>query len=444
MLILYRIITLSLILRSNYCWHNFNETQSHVYNVTNSNSIINIDRFKLWPNLIRPQDFTNGKTLYGFFEAIDRIWNHQHPMKCHKSKFVVYQHHWDSGFGSMVHVESSLLGISMELGRVFVNLPGDALLVNSKPHRSSFCKRQGINNMLCYYEPLSSCSVSEWDMKSAKKLKNQDICLKNCPLKYRKEFNSAKILLIDFSNIEFYSKFIPTAFSHILESSRIPVAFQYYWWRAVSAAYYIRPNRATLDYLSKLRTLPITNDDICVGMHVRHGDKDSEMTLIPFKEYAAVAETMRTTGLIANAATSGRKIAIFLVTEDPTVLREADAWANASSTWRVVYTNLFNRENVVAKLNTVDRIPNAVSLRSGGNLLRPHDLEYISMLLNLEYALKCDAWVCTLASNSCRLIDELRATVGGKANKPFADLSQESCSKPPCIGAGIYNFGWRM
>lgn len=34
------------------------------------------------------------------------------------------------------------------------------------------------------------------------------------------------------------------------------------------------------------------------------------------------------------------------------------------------------------------------------------------MLLNLEYALKCDAFVCTLMSNWCRLIDELRATVG--------------------------------
>ena len=34
------------------------------------------------------------------------------------------------------------------------------------------------------------------------------------------------------------------------------------------------------------------------------------------------------------------------------------------------------------------------------------------MLLNLEYAIKCDAYVGTLASNWCRLVDELRATVG--------------------------------
>jgi hypothetical protein len=38
--------------------------------------------------------------------------------------------------------------------------------------------------------------------------------------------------------------------------------------------------------------------------------------------------------------------------------------------------------------------------------------EYLSMLLNLEYSLKCDAFIGTLASNWCRLVDEMRATVG--------------------------------
>ena len=52
-------------------------------------------------------------------------------------------------------------------------------------------------------------------------------------------------------------------------------------------------------------------------------------------------------------------------------------------------------------------------------------MQYLSILINLEYSLKCDAWVCTLASNTCRLIDELRATIGGKANYVFADLSKE-------------------
>ena len=63
-----------------------------------------------------------------------------------------------------------------------------------------------------------------------------------------------------------------------------------------------------------------------------------------------------------------------------------------------------------------------------------HDkLEYISMLLNLYYALRSEAFVCTLQSNSCRIVDEMRATVGGKANRYFADLSIGSCPQPPCL-----------
>jgi hypothetical protein len=70
-------------------------------------------------------------------------------------------------------------------------------------------------------------------------------------------------------------------------------------------------------------------------------------------------------------------------------------------------------------------------------------VQYISMLLNLYYALRCEAWVCTLASNSCCIMDELRATVGGKANRYYTDLSVGSCARPPCLDGndGGRNFG---
>ena len=73
-----------------------------------------------------------------------------------------------------------------------------------------------------------------------------------------------------------------------------------------------------------------------------------------------------------------------------------------------------------------------------------HDkLEYISMLLNQYYALRSEAFVCTLKSNSCRLVDEMRATVGGKANRFYADLSIGSCPHPPCLDTYDYisNYG---
>ena len=40
----------------------------------------------------------------------------------------------------------------------------------------------------------------------------------------------------------------------------------------------------------------------------------------------------------------------------------------------------------------------------------------------LQLAVECDAWVCTLGSNWCGVIDELRSTVAGKAHMPFVDI----------------------
>jgi hypothetical protein len=61
----------------------------------------------------------------------------------------------------------------------------------------------------------------------------------------------------------------------------------------------------------------------------------------------------------------------------------------------------------------------------------PH--EYLSMLLNLQMALECDAWVCTQPSNSCQLMNEMRATAAQRARGMWVDLSPETCLVPPCL-----------
>ena len=66
------------------------------------------------------------------------------------------------------------------------------------------------------------------------------------------------------------------------------------------------------------------------------------------------------------------------------------------------------------------------------------------MLVHLSDFLKCDAFVCTLMSNYCRLIDEFRATIAMKPAALFADLSKETCSQPPCYRGqpGKLSFDW--
>ena len=122
----------------------------------------------------------------------------------------------------------------------------------------------------------------------------------------------------------------------------------YYWWRAVSASYYARPNTATLKALEKHRTLPIKlktkdnrnqdnttlsvpdeNNGQCISIYVRHGDKAIEMELVPFARYAEAVEIIMTQYLNnSNTGTPGTKgkPAIFIGSESNSVLNQAVTW----------------------------------------------------------------------------------------------------------------------
>ena len=116
----------------------------------------------------------------------------------------------------------------------------------------------------------------------------------------------------------------------------------------MSASYYVRPNAATLKALVKHRTLPIKldkkdkqnnektalsipdeNNGQCISIYVRHGDKGSEMKLVPFARYAEAVEIVMTRYLnSSNPVVPGTKgkPAIFIGSESNDVLREAVAW----------------------------------------------------------------------------------------------------------------------
>ena len=74
-----------------------------------------------------------------------------------------------------------------------------------------------------------------------------------------------------------------------------------------------------------------------------------------------------------------------------------------SDGWLLSYTLLFDRHNLTAAADSATK-----RQQREQRATRHNDMEYISQLLNVEYALGADAWVCTLISNTCRIIDELR------------------------------------
>ena len=119
----------------------------------------------------------------------------------------------------------------------------------------------------------------------------------------------------------------------------------------MSAAYYVRPNTATLKLLQKYRTLPIKmrrkvqqslnitnelsvpdlNNGMCITVYIRRADKGTEMKLQPFSAYTKAIEiimekylnhTVKSHHLIPSKG----KPAIFVGAETNAVLKEMEEW----------------------------------------------------------------------------------------------------------------------
>ncbi len=270
-----------------------------------------------------------------------------------------------------------------------------------------------------------------------------------------------------------HRKYVPTLMTPIVRCLNLyKQDYAHFWWRAIGATFLMRPNQATLQLIEQ-HSDPMLRaaDGRCVSAYVRHGDKAIEMALIPFQHYADAAhcmwhphhaavsplprskntselatksknETARcTTFPSLSVSGSGAKMKelsfvsgwdsakdarlFYLGSEDPVVFSQARLWA-AIHNINLRYSNLsqvlLSDRQSIMKHQEMER-----------SMPANRQYEYFSYLLHLSELIRCRAMVCTLASNFCRLVDELRATVGGKAGAYMADLSPETCLHPPCV-----------
>ena len=121
--------------------------------------------------------------------------------------------------------------------------------------------------------------------------------------------------------------------------------------------------------------------------------------------YQRAAEALLAGGA---AARDGLAPSIFLSTEDPSAL----AFFQGLTRWEVSFTAVPRRPD--ARRNATERLA----------WVGPAS-EMLNSLVSLDLALACDAWVGTLTSNWCRLIDELRSTVRCKADRVYLDVLLE-------------------
>ena len=389
-------------------------------------------RLKLWPNLFSTnKDHQQGKTLVNSGDALEAIWINQHPANCSAAKFIVSPG-YNTGFAGRIHVEAWRLAFAMQLGRVYLEHPsGDWILWETN---NPFCRNQSgfaaSHTLQCYYQPWSNCTIEHAllgtthkgvdDLPIIDPIRQLSIAFLNETLRHHTiaalDHMKAFVLTYDFPKSFHRTQMIPhvpfAIKSLISGCSTSETSFIY--WRTVATTYLLRPSTAALMALQQLKTFS-TIDNLTLSVYVRHGDKGVEMTLLDFSAYAKYSEQA-----IKNySITTGKEIrSVFIGTEDAKVLPEAIRWAQQQNL-TLLYTEVYDRNIYNARQDAV----------------KHHDYEYLSMMLNLEYSLQSHIWLCTLPSNWCQAVDELRQTVGTKASIsfPFIDIAKQSCSEPPCV-----------
>lgn len=422
------------------------------YHASMTAKVINDEHpWRLWPGLINERDIKIGGNIYGFREAMEIIWKNQHPTNCANAKYMISSG-WQGGFGSEVHMYGAGLAIALELGRVFISYPPGPVHVgfndNKWQTKNPFCGEQNKHTLECYYEPWSNCSPpgvtprSDFSHKSMYRMHDTDFTVKGShsrnatiPSAVREKVKSIQTIVFVHTGWADTDKYVPTQLRQILECSSADRALDLKWIRALTTAYILRPNLITLRKLRSFQaTTPLVKpSDTCVAMYMRRGDKHVEMKFVKSEKYFEAIELVRARTLqlyqqYPDTRNFGFDLNLFVQSESPIAIKDTQTWGKRAN-WSVSHTTLFDRATVDANLPY-----DAARSKKRAGIYRHHPLEYLSMLLTIDYSLKCSAWVCTLASNFCRVIDELRATVGSKANLPFADMSTETCYHPPCIG----------
>ena len=357
--------------------------------------------------------------LHGTAMVQNAIWKHQNPSSCEGKSFLIVRPE-RTGIGSHLVLLGRALGYAMTLGKILAYWP--------RPDRSfdwydpATCANK--SNFHCWFQDLTNCSLGT-DHMSVR----------------------METLLRHGESIQFMkAHWIPPAIWPLFNRcSCVKPRMRHYWWAAQAVTYIARFNTDTLVALARLRSKRLRMvlrgsqkkrrlsglPPGTVAMHVRHGDKFLEgVPSLPFNDYVEAAEALASVSreqrwlrrvLHPQLADGNRSFSpganfvgrhLFLSTEDHAVVEEAlnrtmnKGGSEGEAIWDTIF-NIENRSNAAVFHMFKQRGPRAACMES---------------FLNLVLSLEADAWVCTLTSAWCNLIDVLRMTLAGKADAPFINL----------------------
>ena len=166
----------------------------------------------------------------------------------------------------------AVMALAMESGYVYLQSGRSSWLW--QVHKSKFCSSHNMTTMECFYEPRSSCSLNDALGPAANE--PMEVIANKYPAVHDSNFkvlpngslalpspiaNSARVVILHHTGGGSATRFVPSVMKSILDCSPVADELGYYWWRAVSTAYFLRPNQRTLQYLEQFRTIELDPSD---------------------------------------------------------------------------------------------------------------------------------------------------------------------------------------
>lgn len=386
-----------------------------------------LEKWKLWPNVMGDMDIQHGETLDGLEEAMDIIWKNQHPEDCSTAKYYISSGA-NSGFGSELHIEAGHFARALDMGRVYILHPDKLHGPAGYFVENEFCKASGKTNLECYYQPLTHCT---WEDA----LGGQD--LKEI-LRYSPHSRTTVDSFPDHAIFAHaaYNPHLPNILLPVMECTRLHKGHYNIWWNAVAVSYLMRPNSELLKRFETHRSDPTlqfnANKERCISVKIRRGDKHTEMEMVEdetefFQAAAVIFDRLKAEE--DQIALSQKQPVMFVESEDPDVMESAQKWSKDNG-WRLIYADIYDRRK---ESTTWMNKTEMVEAQKAHTFLKNPD-EYFLILLTIDYHLRCSGYVCTQRSNACRIIDELRVTAAGKANRAYLDMHPcKEGQTPPCF-----------
>lgn len=306
--------------------------------------------------------------IWGTLYTQRLIWENQFPMSCDNKEFITAEL-TDWGIGAVIKHISRLLGWGMRGGKILTFT--DHRWIWTK---GAFCKNDP--TYTCFFHPITNCTL---DGVKPKKI---IVAINNNFKGYLK--NTAGSTMRE-------KKLVPYEIRYMLSIS--PLAFtglsRIAYWEMQAMAFLCRLNERTVQWIKTHHVKDASElDSIDVNMHIRHGDKSSEMQLVNTSSFINILKIIKHTF-------NKRRLKVFISTEDESAITEmakAKKWIKVKS---------LVHERINGGFFEFQEKANEIALISFANL-------YANMRPRHE--------IGTVMSNWNRMIHWLRLTVGYKFN----------------------------